>query len=78
METGDLAQLIGCAFLRLSQQPERVARAELTLVILAPSLNETFREDLLTLGWSADQREPGLIEEELDRLHELLERKRTP
>ena len=33
----------------------------MTLVILAPRLNEPFREDLRLFGWRADEREPGVF-----------------
>ncbi len=61
LEPGDLAQLIGCAFLWHSQQAERVPPKEVSLVILAPRMNDALREDLRLFGWLADQREPGVF-----------------
>jgi len=60
LQPGDLAQLIGCAFLWHSQQKDGVFHDQMTLVILATRLNDAFREDLRLLGWRADQREPGV------------------
>jgi hypothetical protein len=51
LEPGDLAQLVGCAFLWHSQQTERVPQADMSLIVLAPSVNEAVRDELHCLGW---------------------------
>jgi hypothetical protein len=61
LEPGDLAQLIGCAFLWHSQQTERTRPDEMTLVIVAPRLNESLQDDLRLFGWRADECEPGVF-----------------
>ena len=61
LELGDLAQLMSCAFLWHSQQPDPVLADEVTLLVLAPRLNEAFRADLRSLGWRAEEQEPGVF-----------------
>lgn len=60
LEPGDLAQLVGCSFLWHSQQVERCPQADISLLVLAPSLNEAFRGELSSLGWHAGQHEAGV------------------
>lgn len=60
LEAGDLAQLVGCAFLWHSQQAERIAQADVSLVVLASSVNEAIREELRCLGWQIREHEAGV------------------
>jgi len=60
LEPGDLAQLVGCAFLWHSQQAERIPQADVPLVVLAPSVNEAIREELRCLGWQIAEHEAGV------------------
>ena len=58
--TGDVAQLVGCAFLWHSQQNERFPQADVSLIVLAPTLNEPAREELQSLGWEIGKHEKGV------------------
>ena len=60
LEPGDLAQLVGCAFLWHSQQAERLPQADISLVVLAPSVNEASRDELHSLGWQISKHEAGV------------------
>ena len=60
LEPGDLAHLAGCAFLWHSQQAERVPQADVSLVELAPTVNEAVRDELLSLGWQTREDAPGV------------------
>ena len=60
LEPGDLAQLVGCAFLWHSQQAERVPQADISLIVLAPSVNEAVRDELRCLGWQISEHEAGV------------------
>jgi len=60
LEPGDLAQLAGCAFLWHSQQAERVPQADISLIVLAPSVNEAGRDELRCLGWQIREHEAGV------------------
>lgn len=60
LEPGDLAQLVGCAFLWHSQQAKRIPQAEIPLVILAPSINEAVRDELDCFGWQIGEQEAGV------------------
>jgi len=60
LEPGDLAQLAGCAFLWHSQQAERVPQADISLIVLAPSVNEAVRDELRCLGWQIREHEAGV------------------
>jgi hypothetical protein len=60
MESGDLAQLIGCAFLWQSQQAEPITVQEISLIALAPTVNQALREDVQLLGGELGHREPGI------------------
>ena len=50
LEPGDLAQLVGCSFLWHSQQAERVVQADISLIVLAPNVNDAVRDELRCLG----------------------------
>jgi hypothetical protein len=60
LEPGDLAQLVGCSFLWHSQQAERFPQADISLIVLAPSLNDAIREELHSFGWQASGHEAGV------------------
>ncbi len=60
LEPGDLAQLAGCAFLWHSQQAERVPQADISLIVLSPSVNEAVRDELRCLGWQISEHEAGM------------------
>jgi len=60
LEPGDLAQLVGCAFLWHGQQAERVPQADISLIVLAPSVNEAIRDELRCLGWQISEHEAGV------------------
>ena len=60
LESGDVAQLVGCAFLWHSQQAERFPQADLTLIILAPTLNGPAREEFQAWGWQVGKHEEGV------------------
>ena len=57
---GDVAYLVGCAFLWHSQQAERHPQADLTLMVLAPTLNEAACDELRALGWPVGEHEEGV------------------
>jgi hypothetical protein len=61
LQRGDLAQLIGCAFLWLSQQAERIPHSDISLMVLAPTVNEAARDELQLLGCRFEEREPGIF-----------------
>jgi len=61
LEPGDLAQLIGCAFLWHSQQAEGIPHQDVSLIVLAPAVTEAFRNDLRLLGCRAEEHEPGVF-----------------
>jgi hypothetical protein len=61
LQRGDLAQLIGCAFLWHSQQLEPIPHGDISLVVLAPAVNEAAREELQRLGCRIDAHEPGIF-----------------
>ncbi len=60
LEPGDLAQLVGCAFLWHSQQAERVPQADISLIVLAPSVNGAIRDELRCLGWQISEHQAGV------------------
>jgi hypothetical protein len=60
LERGDLVQLVGCAFLWHSQQAERIPQADISLVVLAPSVNEAVRDELGCFGWQISEHEAGV------------------
>lgn len=55
-----LAQLVGCAFLWHSQQEASIPQAEISLIVLAPTVNEVFRGELHALGWQIGEHEAGV------------------
>ena len=61
LERGDFAQLIGCAFLWHSQQADPISHDEVSLVVLAPTINRPLREELRLLGYIAEQTESGIF-----------------
>jgi hypothetical protein len=60
LETGDLDYLFGCAHLFRAQQRQPIHHTELTLIVLAPSLNQAVLDDLARSGMTADEDEPGI------------------
>ena len=60
LEPGDLAQLVGCSFLWHSQQTERVVQTDISLIVLAPSVNDAVRDELRCLGWPISEHEAGV------------------
>ena len=60
LEPGDLAQLVGCSFLWHSQQVQRLPQADISLIVLAPNLNDPARAELQSLGWQVSQYEAGV------------------
>ncbi len=60
LEPGDLAQLVGCSFLWHSQQAERLPQADISLIVLAPNLNDAIRDELHSLGWQVSEHEAGV------------------
>ena len=61
LEGGDLAQLAGCAFLWHSQQVDRIPHADISLIVVAPTLNEALRTELESLGGEVGENEPGIF-----------------
>jgi hypothetical protein len=61
MERGDFAQLVACAYLWHSQQPERVPHDQISLVVLAPTASGALRDDLCALGLEVSSQEPGIF-----------------
>ena len=61
LEPGDVAQLVGCSFLWHSQQSERIAVGDISLIVLAPSLNAAVRGELGCLGWAVSEQESGVF-----------------
>jgi hypothetical protein len=62
LEPGDLAQLVGCAFLWHSQQGASIPQAEITLIVLAPSVNEAVRDELKSFGWQIGEHDSGVYQ----------------
>jgi len=61
LQRGDLAQLIGCAFLWHSQQVERIPHRDISLMVLAPTVNEAARDELQLSGCRLEEHEPGIF-----------------
>jgi hypothetical protein len=61
LEPGDFAQLVGCCYLWHSQQKERHAREDISLVVVAPAANGPLRDELRLLGCEIAQQEPGIF-----------------
>jgi hypothetical protein len=60
LEPGDVAQLVGCSFLWHSQQTERLLQADVSLIVLAPSVNDAARDELRSLGWEVHEHDAGV------------------
>ena len=60
LEPGDLAQLVGCAFLWHSQQEASIPQAEISLIVLAPGVNEAVRDEVQAFGWQIGEHEAGV------------------
>jgi hypothetical protein len=61
LQRGDLAQLIGSAFQWHSQQLEPIPFGDISLVVLAPAVNEAVRQELQLFGCRIDAHEPGIF-----------------
>jgi hypothetical protein len=61
LEQGDLAHLAGCSYLWHSQESEAILHDDVSLIVLAPSLNSAAREEMRRLGWEASQHEAGIF-----------------
>jgi len=61
LEPGDLAQLVGCSFLWHSQQGEGISRRDVSLIVVAPCINEALRSDLRLLECDASEHERGIF-----------------
>ncbi len=61
LEWGDFAQLVGCSFLWLSQQCERLSHEDISLMVVAPAVTGALREELRLLGCEASQHEAGIL-----------------
>jgi hypothetical protein len=62
LQRGDWAQLVGCALLWHGQQVERIRHSDLSLMVLAPTVNEAARDELQLLGCRLDEHEPGILQ----------------
>ena len=60
LEQGDLAQLLGCAFLWHSQQSEPIPAREISLIVLAPTINTALRRELRSLAGQTHKHESGI------------------
>ncbi len=61
LQRGDLAQLVGCAFLWHSQQAEPIPQRDISLIVLAPTVNAAVRDELELLGCQIGEQEPGIF-----------------
>jgi hypothetical protein len=61
LQRGDLAHLVGCAMLWHSQQVDPISRDDISLVVLAPTLNQAMRDELQLLGCDIHEREAGIF-----------------
>ncbi len=61
LQRGDLAQLVGCAFLWHSQQAEPIPQRDISLIALAPTVNAAVRDELELLGCQIGEQEPGIF-----------------
>jgi hypothetical protein len=61
LQRGDLAQLVGCAFLWHSQQAEPIPQRDISLIALAPTVNAAVRDELELLGCRIGEQEPGIF-----------------
>jgi hypothetical protein len=62
LQRGDLAQLVGCALLWHGQQDERISNRDISLLVLAPTVNEAARDELQLLGCQLEAPEPGICQ----------------
>ena len=60
MERGDFSHLVACAYLWHGQQTERVPHDQISLVVLAPTVNGPVRDDLRARGCEVSAEEPGI------------------
>jgi hypothetical protein len=60
LERGDLDYVVGLAHLYRSQQAEGVHHTELTLMVLAPTKNKPFDDELALSGYAAEELERGV------------------
>ena len=61
MERGDFGQLLGCAFLWHSQEGELIPHEEVSLVVLAPAVNNALPNELRLYGLEINDHEPGIF-----------------
>lgn len=61
VERGDLAQLLGCAYLWHSQQETLLASRDVSLIVVAPRQTAPFHAEVAALGGKAVQDEPGIL-----------------
>lgn len=59
LEQGDVDKLLGVTQLFCAQQRERIPSAQLTVMILAPDVNEPFRQDLETRDYEIVEEDRG-------------------
>jgi hypothetical protein len=62
LQRGDLAQLVGCALLWHGQQDERISHRDISLLVLAPTVNQAAGDELQRLGCQLDEPEPGIYQ----------------
>ena len=56
-----ISQLVGCAYLWHSQQRELIPKEDVSLIVLAPTVTESLREELRVLCCDAYQQEVGIF-----------------
>ena len=61
LQRGDLDRLLGVAHLFCGQQPEPLDSADLSLIVLAPSVTDHFETDVRLRGMTQVREEPGVI-----------------
>ena len=62
MERGDFARLIGCSYLWLSELRQPVPHKEVSLIVVAPSVNRPLRNELRQLGLEIKEHDPGIFQ----------------
>lgn len=60
LELGDLDYLLGCTHQFRAQQLESLHCREITLIVLAPTLNKSFREELDRNDWNSEEESSGI------------------
>jgi hypothetical protein len=60
LESGDWNKLLGCAHLFVAQAEQTIRSADLTLMILAPTLTAGFAKELSDSGRNLREEEPGV------------------